>query len=40
MEYALYLGCTIPLRFPHFEYAFREVANILDIQFKEMKGSS
>lgn len=40
MKYALYLGCTIPLRFPHFEYAFREVANILDIQFKEMEGSS
>ncbi|MHA1658773.1 MAG: CoB--CoM heterodisulfide reductase iron-sulfur subunit B family protein [Promethearchaeota archaeon] len=40
MKYALYLGCTIPLRYPHFEYAFREVSNILDIQFKEMEGSS
>lgn len=40
MEYALYLGCTIPLRFPHFEKAFREVASILDIELKEMHGAS
>jgi len=24
-EYALFLGCTIPLKFPHLEKAFREV---------------
>ena len=40
MEYALYLGCTIPLKMPHFEYAFREVAKILGFTFKEMEGSS
>ncbi len=40
MEYALYLGCTIPLKMPHFEFAFREIANILEYKFKEMEGSS
>jgi heterodisulfide reductase subunit B len=40
MEFALFLGCTIPLKFPHFELAFREVANILNISFKEMEGAS
>ncbi len=40
MEYALYLGCTIPLKMPHFEFAFREIANILGFTFKEMEGSS
>ena len=40
MEYALYLGCTIPLKLPHFEFAFREIANILGYKFKEMEGAS
>ena len=40
MEYALYLGCTIPLKVPHFEFAFREIANILGYKFKEMDGAS
>ncbi|MFX1593364.1 MAG: CoB--CoM heterodisulfide reductase iron-sulfur subunit B family protein [Promethearchaeota archaeon] len=40
MEYALYLGCTIPLKLPHFEIAFREIANILGYKFKEMDGAS
>jgi len=40
MEYALYLGCTIPLKFPHFEFAFREIANILEYKFREMEGAS
>lgn len=40
MEYALYLGCTIPLKMPHFEFAFREIANILGYKFKEMDGAS
>ncbi|TFF90837.1 MAG: CoB--CoM heterodisulfide reductase subunit B [Promethearchaeota archaeon] len=40
MEYALYLGCTIPLKSLHFEYALREVAKILGYSFKEMPGAS
>lgn len=40
MEYALYLGCTIPLKLPHFEFAFREIANILGYKFREMEGTS
>jgi len=40
MEYALYLGCTIPLKMPHFEFAFREIANYLGLTFKEMEGAS
>ena len=40
MEYALYLGCTIPLKMPHFEFAFREIASILGMTFKEMEGAS
>lgn len=40
MEYALYLGCTIPLKMPHFEVAFREVASIMGMTFKEMDGVS
>jgi heterodisulfide reductase subunit B len=39
-EYALYLGCTIPLKYPHFEKAYREISKILDIKYKEMEGSS
>jgi heterodisulfide reductase subunit B len=40
MELALYLGCTIPLKMPHLEKAFRDVASILDLKLKEMKGVS
>jgi heterodisulfide reductase subunit B2 len=40
LEYALFLGCTIPLKYPHFEYAFREVASNLNIEFREMEGAS
>ena len=40
MELALYLGCTIPLKMPHLEKAFRDVAGILDLKLKEMKGVS
>ena len=40
MDYALFLGCTIPLKMPHFEYAFREVANILGYKLKEIQGAS
>jgi heterodisulfide reductase subunit B len=40
MEFAIFLGCTIPLKFPHFEFAFREVASILNVQLKEMEGAS
>lgn len=39
-EYALFLGCTIPLKFPHFEKAFREISEVLDIKYKEMEGAS
>ncbi|MHA1914475.1 MAG: CoB--CoM heterodisulfide reductase iron-sulfur subunit B family protein [Promethearchaeota archaeon] len=40
MELALYLGCTIPLKLPHLEKAFRDVASILDVKLKEMEGVS
>jgi heterodisulfide reductase subunit B len=40
MEYALFLGCTIPLKLPHLEKAFRDVAGILDLKLKEMEGVS
>jgi len=40
MEYALYLGCNIPLKKPQLEVAFREVANIMGMTFKEMDGAS
>jgi len=39
-EYALFLGCTIPLKFPHLEKAFREISDVLDIKYKEMEGAS
>lgn len=39
-EFALFLGCTIPLKLPHFEKAFREVASILGVGLKEMEGAS
>jgi heterodisulfide reductase subunit B len=40
MEYALFLGCTIHLKLPHLEKAFRDVAGILDLKLKEMEGVS
>ena len=40
MEYALFLGCTIPLKLPHLEKAFRDVAGILDVKLNEMEGVS
>jgi heterodisulfide reductase subunit B len=40
MKFALFLGCTIPLKNPHLEKAFREVASILGIELEEMKGVS
>jgi heterodisulfide reductase subunit B len=40
VDYALYLGCTIPLKLPHLEKAFRDVASILGVGLKEMEGVS
>ena len=40
VDYAFFLGCTIPLKLPHFEKAFREVASILGVGLKEMEGVS
>ena len=40
MEFALFLGCTIPLKLPHLEKAFRDVMDVLDIQMQEMDGAS
>ncbi len=39
MEYALFLGCTIPLKLPHFEKAFRELSEVLGLKYKEMEGA-
>ncbi|MFX0147659.1 MAG: CoB--CoM heterodisulfide reductase iron-sulfur subunit B family protein [Candidatus Hodarchaeota archaeon] len=39
-NYALFLGCTIPLKLPHLEKAFRDVASILGLNLKEMEGVS
>lgn len=40
VDYALFLGCTIPLKLPHLEKAFRDVASILGLNLKEMEGVS
>ncbi|MFW9772193.1 MAG: heterodisulfide reductase-related iron-sulfur binding cluster, partial [Candidatus Thorarchaeota archaeon] len=40
VDYALFLGCTIPLKLPHLEKAFRDVASILGLNLKEMPGVS
>ncbi len=40
MKFAMFLGCNIPLRQPHLEKAFREVASILGVELKEMEGVS
>jgi heterodisulfide reductase subunit B len=39
-NYALFLGCTIPLKLPQLEKAFRDVATILGVGLKEMEGVS
>lgn len=40
VDYAFFLGCTIPLKLPHLEKAFRDVASILGLSLKEMEGVS
>lgn len=40
MDYAFFLGCTIPLRYPQLEAATRAVCNILGIGLKEIHGAS
>jgi len=40
MEYALFLGCTIPLKMPHLEKSFRDIASILGVKLREMEGAS
>ncbi|MGV9197456.1 MAG: CoB--CoM heterodisulfide reductase iron-sulfur subunit B family protein [Promethearchaeia archaeon] len=40
MEFALFLGCTIPLKMPHLEKAFREVMDVLGVNMQEMEGAS
>jgi len=40
VDYAFFLGCTIPLKLPHLEKAFRDIASILGIGLKEMEGVS
>ncbi|MFX1418081.1 MAG: CoB--CoM heterodisulfide reductase iron-sulfur subunit B family protein [Promethearchaeota archaeon] len=39
-EYGFFIGCTIPLKLPHLEKAFRDVAAILDLKLNEMEGVS
>ena len=39
-EWGFFIGCTIPLKIPHLEKAFRDVAGILDVKLKEMEGVS
>ena len=39
-EYGFFIGCTIALKLPHLEKAFRDVAGILDVKLKEMEGVS
>lgn len=39
-EFSLFLGCTIPLKMPQLEKAFRDVASILGVELKEMEGVS
>jgi heterodisulfide reductase subunit B len=40
MEYAFFLGCTIPLRYPNLEAAARAVCDVLGIGLKEIPGAS
>ncbi|GAB4305371.1 MAG: CoB--CoM heterodisulfide reductase subunit B [Promethearchaeota archaeon] len=39
-EYAVYLGCTIPIKNPSFELSFRMICEKLGIQLHEMEGAS
>lgn len=39
-KYALFLGCTVPIRAQHYELSARKVAKELDIEFSEMAGAS
>ncbi|MFX0002598.1 MAG: CoB--CoM heterodisulfide reductase iron-sulfur subunit B family protein [Candidatus Hodarchaeota archaeon] len=39
-ELGFFIGCTIPLKLPHLEKAFRDVASILDLKLREMEGVS
>jgi len=39
-EYGFFIGCTIALKLPHLEKAFRDVAGILGVKLKEMEGVS
>ncbi|MCK5562529.1 hypothetical protein KAI30_00015 [Candidatus Bathyarchaeota archaeon] len=40
MQYALFLGCVIPNRYPGIELAMRNVAPTLGIELKDMEGAS
>lgn len=40
MEYAFFLGCTIPLRYPQLEASTRAVCDTLGIELKEIHGAS
>lgn len=39
-KYALFLGCTVPIRAQHYELSTRNVAKELGIEFAEMPGAS
>lgn len=39
-KYALFLGCTVPVRAQHYELSARNVAKALGIEFAEMAGAS
>ena len=40
MKYALFLGCTVPVRAQHYELSARSTAQVLGIEFSEMSGAS
>ncbi|UCE16473.1 MAG: CoB--CoM heterodisulfide reductase subunit B [Candidatus Bathyarchaeota archaeon] len=40
MQYAFFLGCVIPNRYPGIELAMRKVAPTLEIELKDMEGAS
>lgn len=40
MKYALFLGCTVPVRAQHYELSARNTAQRFGIQFSEMPGAS
>jgi heterodisulfide reductase subunit B len=39
-KYAMFLGCTVPIRAQHYELSARNVAKELNIEFVEMDGAS